>query len=239
MSYVDAHVHFWDDERCRYDWLAQAAALPRSVTLDDYREATADDPPVGFVFVQADADPADGADEARWVDEMCGDEADFRGMVVWAPVDEGTDAVGRHLETLALDSVVGVRRLIQGEPLGFANDRSFAAGVAEVGRHDLVFDICIVPHQLAEAAELAALADSTRLVLDHLGKPDIANGEIDEWRKGLERLAEFDHVSCKLSGLVTEADHHAWTTADLAPYFDIALEAFGPDRLIWVATGPW
>jgi L-fuconolactonase len=45
-------------------------------------------------------------------------------------------------------------------------------------------------------------------------------------------------VWCKLSGLVTEADWAAWTTADLVPYIREAVDRFGVSRLLFGSDWP-
>ena len=247
-GYVDAHLHFWDREVARYRWLEDEPRLPARAALGDYREATADDPPEQFVFVQAGADPADGAAEARWVHAMCSATPDFAGMVVWAPVDDGPHAVAAHLDALELPSVVGVRRLIQWEPPGLCTQPGFVGAVASLGRRGLSFDVCVFARQLDDALAMARAAPDTRLVLDHLGKPDIAggnvaagntaSGEVAGWRGRFEALAGLDNVWCKLSGLVTEADHARWSVNDLRPFVHTALELFGPRRIIWGSDWP-
>ena len=237
-GYVDAHLHFWDREVARYRWLENEPRLPARAALDDYREATADDPPEQYVFVQAGADPADGAAEARWVHAMCGATGDFAGMVVWAPVDDGPVAVAAHLDALRLPSVVGVRRLIQWAPAGLCTQPGFVGAVTSLGRRALAFDMCVFAHQLGDALTLARAAPDTRLVLDHFGKPDIAGGDIAGWRGRFEALAGLDNVWCKLSGLVTEADHTRWSVNDLRPFVHAVLELFGPRRIIWGSDWP-
>ncbi|MDW3220068.1 MAG: amidohydrolase family protein [Acidimicrobiales bacterium] len=237
MAYVDAHVHFWDDG-IEHGWLDGEPALPSRATLADYRDTTVDDPPSRFLFVEADADEGMGAAEARWVADMCGGEADFAGMVVWAPVQAGGAAVARHLDELGLDGIVGIRRLVQGEAAGFARSAGFVDGVRAVGAADLVFDICITANQFADAIALARAAPDTRLVLDHCGKPPIATGQLADWRRDLAALAASENVTCKLSGLVTEADPQRWSEDELAPVLDHALECFGAERILWGSDWP-
>jgi L-fuconolactonase len=159
-------------------------------------------------------------------------------MVVWAPADLGADAVGRQLDTLDLSTVRGVRRLIQGDPPGLCTQRPFVESVVSLASRDLVFDVCIFPRHLDDAIELADRAPGTRLVLDHVGKPDIAGGGFDDWHAGFRELAAHDNVWCTLSGLVTEADTASWTVDDLRPVVDAALAAFGPQRLLWGSDWP-
>lgn len=237
-GYIDAHVHLWDTGRHRMDWVEAEPGLADRYLLDDYRSATADDPPDGFVFVQAGVADADGTAEARWVESVCAPSPDFAGMVVWAPVDAGSAAVDHHLDDLDGLAVRGVRRLIQGDPPGLCTRPPFVEAVAALGRRDLVFDVCILPSHLDDAAQLARGAPDTRLVVDHLAKPGIGGDGFEHWRDGLVALGDLDNVWCKLSGLVTEADPDHWTVADLRPWVETALEVFGPRRLLWGSDWP-
>src|SRR4029453_12894701 len=99
-------------------------------------------------------------------------------------------------------------------------------------RHGLTYDILIYARQLPEAVDFVKAFPDQRFVLDHLGKPDIKGGGLAAWRPPFEELAAFPNVWCKLSGLATEAGWHTWTAGQLQPYIDVALECFGPDRLM-------
>ena len=107
-----------------------------------------------------------------------------------------------------------------------------------LGRRGLNYDLLVKPHQLASAIDLAqATKDTTRLVLDHCAKPPIGS-DLTDWSRSIRTLAGFDHVACKLSGLVTEADWTTWTPSDLAPVADVVLECFGPDRTMFGSDWP-
>ena len=101
-----------------------------------------------------------------------------------------------------------------------------------------MYDILIYPRQLESAITLARTLPDQPFVLDHIAKPEIARGRLDPWRADLRRLAELPNVSCKLSGLVTEARWDGWTAADVRQYLDVALEAFGPRRLMFGSDWP-
>jgi L-fuconolactonase len=106
-------------------------------------------------------------------------------------------------------------------------------GLAAVARAGLVYDLVITSDQLGQATRAAAAVPDLRFVLDHLGKPPIASGRTEPWAADLRLLAALPNTSAKLSGLVTEADWHQWTVADLRPYAEVAVDAFGPDRLMF------
>jgi len=115
----------------------------------------------------------------------------------------------------------------------------FREGVRAVGAAGLVYDVLILGRQMDEAAELCGALDGQRLVLDHVGKPDIAGGAgMQAWGAALAALGAMEHVTVKLSGLVTEADWKRWTEADLVPVLDAALEAFGPGRVMFGSDWP-
>jgi len=126
-----------------------------------------------------------------------------------------------------------MRHIVQSEP----DDRfllrpEFLRGIAALEEFDLAYDILIYTKHLPVAIEFVERFPHLRFVLDHLAKPPIKCGEIDIWTSGIRRLAAFPQVFCKLSGLVTEADWQHWTPDQISPYLDVALEAFGADRLM-------
>ncbi|MBC8163237.1 MAG: amidohydrolase family protein, partial [Roseiflexaceae bacterium] len=157
----------------------------------------------------------------------------------FAPVEHGARLRG-YLDALVATSplIKGVRRMLQGEPhakICLAPD--FVQGVRLLAQYGLSFDICVKHDQLAPVTELARRCPDTQFMLDHAGKPDIKSGVLDPWREEIAALAALPNVMCKISGLVTEADHTAWTTDQLAPYVAYALAQFGEDRVAF--GGDW
>jgi L-fuconolactonase len=134
--------------------------------------------------------------------------------------------------------VKGVRRLIQGEPdPEFCLRPRFVRGVQLLADYGLSFDLCITHEQLAATIGLVAQCPEIAFVLDHIGKPDIRAGLLDPWREQIAQLATYPNVSCKLSGMVTEADHANWTPDDLAPYVAHVVAQFGEERIMY--GGDW
>ncbi|MEO6084240.1 MAG: amidohydrolase family protein [Umezawaea sp.] len=84
---------------------------------------------------------------------------------------------------------------------------------------------------------MAALPN-VRFVVDHCSKPPIASGYLAEWAELIRSLAAHDNVTCKVSGLVTEADWARWTVEGLRPAFEVVLDAFGPERLMFGSDWP-
>lgn len=231
---IDSHQHFWRYDAAEYDWIdGTMAALRRDFLPDDAHAVMEPLGIDGTIAVQARQTEA----ETEWLIELANADPFIRGVVGWIDLQAGD--VARHLERVGQEPcVVGLRHVVQAEPEGFLDRPAFRRGVAALERYDLVYDILIYERQMPEAARFAAAFPSQRMVLDHLGKPDVRAGRIDDWRRELSGLAVLPHVWCKLSGLVTEADWRAWTPGQLRPYLDAALDAFGPSRVMFGSDWP-
>ena len=231
---IDSHQHFWNYDPAQYEWIDRSmSVLKHDFLPEDAHVVMKPLGVTGTIAVQARQSEA----ETEWLIELANDDPFIRGVVGW--IDLRAADVERQLERVGHEScVVGVRHVVQAEPAGFLDDPAFRLGVAALARYDLVYDILIYERQMAEAARFAAAFPAQRMVLDHLGKPDIRHGEFARWRTGLAALAALPHVWCKLSGLVTEADRHSWTPAQLRPYLDAALELFGPERVMFGSDWP-
>ena len=233
---TDSHIHFWQPDILRYEWLAGLPFINRPYTPADLVRAAGDAPLQKIVFVQADCIAADGLNEVAWVSELAAAEPRIQGIVAFAPLEE-VEAADYLAQLGRYPLVKGVRRLIQSESLSFASSPDFVRGVQKLADFNYTFDICIRHEQLSAAIELVSRCLAVRFVLDHLGKPALKDRVLEPWAADLRRLADLPNVWCKLSGLVTEADWQGWTAADLQPYIDRALAAFGPERLMF--GGDW
>jgi predicted TIM-barrel fold metal-dependent hydrolase len=223
----DAHVHFWDPWARRYAWLDGHPRLRRRFGPEDYESGRHD---VGaMTFVQADCRDDEALDEARWVGELAARDARVRGIVAHAPLHLGAGARDALAAVAAQPGVVGARFLLQDEPESLLRDPGLADGVRLLADYGLSFDLCVRHHQVRAVGELVAACPEVLFVLDHLGKPPVAAGELDPWRTDLALLAASGRVVCKLSGLTTEAAP-GWRAADVRPYLDYALDVFGPGR---------
>lgn len=239
MAIIDTHIHLWDLDRFSVDWIGGIPALNRSFLFEEWRTLASDGGVDGAVFVQAEVAPDQALAEALWVDGLARDNGRIVGIVAQAPLEDRAMARERLDALSDCKHLVGIRRLIQSEPdPEFCLQPSFVDGVKALGERGLAFDICVSHDQLGSVLALARQCPQTRLVLDHMGKPDIKNGLYDAWALQFRQLAGLDHVVCKLSGLPTEADPEAWSVDQLRPYVDLALEAFGPDRLMFGSDWP-
>lgn len=238
---TDTHVHLWDLSRAPYAWLDEAPAIHETRGLAEYDAATEGIEVEKLVFVECTGalDDVASRDEVEWVSGLAETDARIRGIVAHASLEKGTDA-GGHLAWLAGRPLVkGVRRLIQGEPdPSFCLQPAFVDGVRMLAGYGFTFDVCIVHHQLPSVIRLVDACPDVRFVLDHLGKPAIREGNMEPWKVHLAELAQRPNVVCKLSGALTEADHAAWTPADVRPFLDHALETFGFDRVLYGSDWP-
>jgi L-fuconolactonase len=233
---VDAHVHLYDPGRVGYPWMRDEPRLDRPHLLADYRAAVAGVDVEAVVFVEVAAAPDQRLAEAEFVAGLAAADPLVAGIVASAGLDSG----GAELDALAaVPGVRGIRQLIQGhldEP-GWCLREPFVEAVRGLAARDLSFDLCVYHPQLADAAELVRRCPDVRFVLDHIGKPGIRAGLSEPWRRDITALAALPNVWCKISGVATEADHAAWTEAELAPYVAHAIEAFGCRRAMF--GGDW
>lgn len=164
-----------------------------------------------------------------------------RGVVAW--VDLGAPDVGEMIDRLRAGpggkNLVGVRHQVHDEPdPDWLSRPAVRRGLRAVADADLPFDLLVRPRELAVALALAREVPDLRLVVDHAGKPDIAHGRRAEWLELMAPLAALDHVDCKISGLVTEADWSAWTLGEVSAYAVDVIEMFGADRCMFGSDWP-
>lgn len=236
---VDTHLHLWDPAYLRYPWLDGNPILNKPYLLADYNRHCGPVQVEKMVFLQCEVDFSHFREEAAWVSELAKEDTRIAGIVPWAPLEKG-EAVRTDLEALLAENplIRGIRRIIQFEPEpDFCLQPDFVRGVQLLADYGLSFDICIAHPQLANTIKLVEQCPNVNFILDHIGKPDIKAQLFEPWRSELRTLASFPNVWCKISGLVTEADHEKWTPADLRPYIDHVIETFGFDRVLY--GGDW
>ncbi len=238
LSIVDTHVHLTDPARLSYPWQADVPKLDRPFLPADYQAATGDLDVTAMVFVEVDTASGQEVEEVAWVSELATDEARIRGIVARAPLEkgEGVRALLDELHTYPL--VRGIRRIYQAEPdLDFCLRPGFIEGVRALAHYGFSFDICMNWRYMDQTIRFAGQCDNVPMVLDHIGKPDIVGGKLDPWRGQMRELARLPHVTCKISGVATEADHDNWTVEQLRPFILESIEIFGFDRVMF--GGDW
>lgn len=232
---IDSHLHLWNPRHLRYDWLS--GALNRPFLPADFQSATGPIAVEAMVFLECGAAADQALDEAAWVLTQAKADPRIAAMVCHAPLEQGA-AVRPHLERLATTpKVKGARRIYQDEAdPAFCLSPGFIAGVRALADYGLSFDMCIKHPQLAASIALADACPDTQIVLDHIAKPGIKAGRMQPWADQMREMAKRENVVCKLSGVATEAAAD-WTPETLRPYLEVALNAFGPNRLMF--GGDW
>ncbi len=236
---IDSHVHFWDPSTLPYPWLASVPRLNRSFLPSDLAADAGTVAIEALVFVEAGREPDRNLDEARWVTRLAEREPRIQAIVAHAPLELGA-AVESDLAALAsLPLVKGVRRLLQDEPDDrFCLRPGFVEGIRRLARFGFSADLCIYHRQLPAVLELVRQCPEIAFVLDHVAKPPIRDRLLDPWRSHLEDLARFPNVVCKISGMVTEADHAGWQPSDLRPYVEHVVDRFGFGRVLYGSDWP-
>ena len=171
-------------------------------------------------------------DETQWLLQLADAHPFVAGVIGWIDL-QADDAAQQLARFVDHPKFLGVRHIVQGEP----DDRfmlrpAFCRGISLLEDRNLTYDILVYPKHLAASAEFVSRFERQPFVLDHLAKPNIRAGEMPEWEKGIRELATCPMVSCKLSGLVTEADWTRWTPDEIRPYLDVAFDCFGAYRLL-------
>ncbi|NQU75245.1 MAG: amidohydrolase family protein [Planctomycetes bacterium] len=232
---IDAHHHFWKYSPAEYGWIDESMNAIRRDFLPGDLKALID--AVGIdavVSVQA----RQTIEETRCLLEMA-DENDFiRGVVGWVPLICPT--VSDSLAQFASNSKLkAVRHVLQDEAdENYMLRGDFNKGIAALRRFDLVYDVLIFERHLPQTIKFVDKHPQQVFVLDHVAKPEIRHNVLDPWRENIQVLARRENVYCKLSGLVTEANHRSWTPDQLRPYVEVVLEAFGANRIMFGSDWP-
>lgn len=239
MTLVDAHHHVWDLAVRDQDWITGEALAPlrRSFSLADLRPLAQQAGVTATVLVQT----VTVAEETPELLALAAADDLVAGVVGWTDLTapDITDTLAALRQLPGGDYLVGIRHQVQSEPdPQWLLRPDVLRGLTAVAEAGLAYDLLVLPHQLPAATAAAAQLPGLTFVLDHFAKPPVTAGELEPWGAELRALAALPNTVCKLSGLVTEADWVTWTTADLQPYADTALEAFGPDRLMFGSDWP-
>ena len=234
---IDSHQHFWRlDKPFHHRWLDAPALAPiRRDYLPEHLEPLIRAAGVDrTVFVQTQHD----TEENRWVLGLAEAHPSLAGVVGWVDL-ASPDCERQLVEFRHHPKFVGVRHVTQDEPDDdFIVRDDVVRGLKVLERHGVPFDLLLFVKHLRHVPTLARLVPELPMVIDHLAKPAIKAHRLDDWLPDFRAAAACPNVRCKLSGMVTEADWDAWTAADLAPYAHAALDAFGPDRLMFGSDWP-
>jgi len=232
---IDAHHHLWKFNEAEYAWMDNSMSILKQDYLPaDLEKQLNGSNVVGTVAVQA----RQNLEETRWLLEMARKHPFIKGIVGW--VDLCSEKLNAQLDEFSSNpGLVGVRHVIHDEPDDdFMLRPAFIKGIEKLGRYNLTYDLLLFPKHLQRAVELASLFPEQKFVLDHISKPFIKAGILDPWKDEIAALAARTNVWCKISGMVTEADHEHWKYEDFLPFLDAVVEAFGTDRIMLGSDWP-
>lgn len=235
---VDAHHHFWDPARADYPWMTGSfEPVRRPFGPGDLAPVLASNGVEATVLVQTRS----SLDETREFLQTAAVTPFVRGVVGWVDLTE-PDVADVIAELRALpggDRLAGIRHQVHDEPDPdwlFRDD--VRRGIRAVGEAGLAYDLLVRTRELPAALAVAQALPDVRFVIDHIAKPPIRDRVFEPWADRLTPFAGLEHVVCKLSGMVTEADWERWQPVDLAPYVDHVLGVFGPRRMLFGSDWP-
>jgi predicted TIM-barrel fold metal-dependent hydrolase len=237
MKIIDTHQHLWDLGRFKYSWTDSAPALNRTFTIDDYRSACEGTGITASVHVEADVDEPHMLDETRYLRTLAGGSTPIVGIVA-AARPESLDFPSQLEQLTAYPEVKGIRRLLQSQPDDLSTSGIFRRHIRMLGDHGLRFDLCVQARQLSWVSKLVDACPDVQFVLDHCGNPPLRDGDIEKWRTDIHEISTSANVACKISGIVTQADHLKWHADDLRPAVEHVIDCFSWDRVMFGSDWP-
>ncbi|RXG11936.1 L-fuconolactonase [Leeuwenhoekiella aestuarii] len=232
---IDTHQHFWQYNPVKHDWIDEEMAVIRHDFMpQDLQPVYEEHDVTGCIAVQADQT----LDENTFLLNLADEYNFIKGVIGW--VDFQSDSVQQDLDYYAeMPLMKGYRHVVQAETdPSFLLRKSFLSGISKLKDTGAVYEILVFAHQLPAVLEFVKLFPEQQFVIDHIAKPNIKEGYIDSWALLMRAIASYENVSCKVSGMITEADYKTWKTIDLMPYMNVVFEAFGPDRIIYGSDWP-
>ena len=232
---IDSHHHFWKYDPVTYSWMNDSMGiLKRDYQPEDLKEVIDSAKIDGVISVQADQSMRETEELLKHASEC----SFIRGVVGWFPLAE--PELDGLLESYATNPLLkGVRHVVQDEADDqFILGNAFNKGIRRLKAYELVYDILIYERQLGPSIEFVDRHPDQVFVLDHVAKPRIGDQIMEPWRAQMFELAKRENVYCKLSGMATEANWQNWTKDDLWPYAEVAMEAFGPTRMMFGSDWP-
>ena len=231
---IDSHHHFWNYDPIEFDWIDESMrSIRRNFLPDDLEEQIHAVGIDGVISVQA----RQTLEETDFLLKQAQANDFIKGVVGWLPLADKNikELLDRYSDAPKLKSV---RHVVQGEACGFLDSEAFNHGINSLKAYNLAYDILIFEHQLEETIRFVDHHPNQSFVLNHIAKPQIKINQVEPWKENLVELAKRENVTCKISGMVTEADFHHWKEQQLNPYLDTVLGAFGSSRLMFGSDWP-
>ncbi|HEV8505181.1 MAG TPA: amidohydrolase family protein [Chitinophagaceae bacterium] len=232
---IDSHQHFWKFDPVRDSWITDdMKVIQKDFFPRDLQAVLRKNKFDGSVVVQSEQSENENKFQLKNAEEN-----DFiKGVVGWIDL-QGWDIEERLIYYSSFKKMKGFRHVLQGESdRSFMLKPAFMNGISKLEKFDFTYDILIYADQLKYLPEFVGAFMNQRFVIDHLAKPGIKNKEINEWKNEIKKIARFENVYCKISGMVTEGDWKSWRQEDFIPYLDVVIEAFGPHRIMYGSDWP-
>ncbi|MCE7070838.1 amidohydrolase family protein [Dyadobacter sp. CY327] len=232
---IDSHLHFWHYHPVKDAWITDEMSVIKNDFLPaDLLPLLEQQGITGGVAVQADQSEK----ETHFLMDLAAEYDFIKGVVGW--VDFRAKNIEERLEYFSqFDILKGFRHIVQAEPDDdFLLRPDFLKGIAALSRHNFTYDVLIHPRHIPYAVDFVKRFPNQRFLVDHLAKPCIKDRLSDEWARELRAFAPVENVSCKMAGLVTEADWKNWKYDDFTKYIDITLEIFGTERVMFGSDWP-
>jgi len=234
---IDTHVHFWELDRLEYPWLeTNKSSLSQDFLLTDYQQITQGYQVEKIVFVESGRVPWQYLEEVKWVHQLAEQNDLIGSMVAYFPVDQGGSAQAELEELTAYPLVKGIRNM--GDTQEQVTSAQYREGLRLLSKHDLSLDIHLGTTDINRYLTLIDQNPNLRFVLNHLGLPNVKDGELETWKSGMQQLAERPNVVCKLSGLLTRCHPEQVDGNFLKPYILSPIEYFGTDRVMFGSDWP-
>jgi L-fuconolactonase len=232
---LDAHQHFWHFDPVRDSWITEGSmsAIRRDFLPEDLSPILSKNGFDGCIAVQA----AQSEAQTAFLLDLADRHDCIKGVVGW--VDLKAENVAERLDYFSqFPKLKGFRHVLQGEKPEFMLDPRFTEGVGLLGQKGFTYDILVLPNQLNAVKKFLQQLDNQPFVIDHIAKPYIKKGLIKQWARDMKAIAKHQNVSCKVSGMVTEADWNNWKADDFTRYLDVVFDAFGTDRIMYGSDWP-
>lgn len=232
---IDSHQHFWIYDKDQHAWLDDDMSIIRRDFLpQDLIEVYQENGIDGCVAVEANQNNK----ETDFLLGLSKENNFIKGVVGW--VDLQSEKIENLLEQyLDAEKLKGFRHVVQAEPdHNFLLRPNFVRGISTLEKYGYTYDILIFPHQLGATLEFVKKFPNQKFIIDHIAKPYIKDGFYDGWAVLMKEIAKCENVYCKLSGIITEADYKTWTVAQIEPYMDLVLSAFGANRILFGSDWP-
>ena len=240
MKIFDTHLHLLYPDRVGYGWAASVPALQGEASVETYEARVRPHDVVAAMMMEVDVDEPDIEAEIDMVGELIArDDAFVEGMIAACRPEQSVDGFAAFVDRLAAKPFVkGLRRILHQSPDMLSASDGFAANLSRLATGGYSFDVCVLARQLVPVAlPLAKRCPDLTMILDHCGVPDIAGGDLEQWRTDMRTVAALPNLHCKISGIVAYAGPN-WTVETLRPYFEHVIDCFGWDRVVWGSDWP-